>query len=88
MHTSTLRSLKDLSTLVLSRRRELGLTQAELATKAGIDTKQVSRLENGAHEPKLSTILSLLAALDVEILMQDKSDHLTTRKPANFDDLF
>lgn len=88
MHTSTLRSLKDLSTLVLSRRRELSLTQAELATKAGIDTKQVSRLENGAHEPKLSTILSLLAALNVEILMQDRSDHLTTRKPANFDDLF
>ena len=88
MNGTTLRSLRDLSMLIRARRRELGLTQEDLATKAGIDTKQVSRLENGAHEPKLSTMLSLLAALDVEILLQDGRAEGGPRKSSSFDDLF
>jgi transcriptional regulator with XRE-family HTH domain len=42
------------------------LTQAQLAEKAGISQKQLSKIENDEVEPRFSTILSLADALGVE----------------------
>jgi transcriptional regulator with XRE-family HTH domain len=42
------------------------LTQDQLAAKAGISQKQLSRIENDEVEPRFSTILSLAGALKVE----------------------
>jgi transcriptional regulator with XRE-family HTH domain len=42
------------------------LTQAQLAQKAGISQKQLSKIENDEAEPRFSTILSLADALGVE----------------------
>ena len=42
------------------------LTQAQLAVKAGISQKQLSKIENDEVEPRFSTILSLADALRVE----------------------
>jgi transcriptional regulator with XRE-family HTH domain len=42
------------------------LTQDQLAAKAGISQKQLSRIENDDVEPRFSTILSLAQALKVE----------------------
>jgi transcriptional regulator with XRE-family HTH domain len=42
------------------------LTQAQLAQKAGISQKQLSKIENDDVEPRFSTILSLADALGVE----------------------
>jgi transcriptional regulator with XRE-family HTH domain len=49
-----------------ARRRRL-LTQAELATKAGISLIQVARLENQATaNPRASTVKALAEALDID----------------------
>jgi transcriptional regulator with XRE-family HTH domain len=42
------------------------LTQVQLAEKAGISQKQLSKIENDEVEPRFSTILSLADALGVE----------------------
>jgi len=41
------------------------LTQEELAIKSGLSVSQISRLENGKHPPRFSTIKKLARALNV-----------------------
>jgi len=44
-------------------RRDLGLTQGDLATKSGIKIGHISKLERNESDPKLSTITKLINAL-------------------------
>lgn len=48
------------------RRLALGLTQLEVASRAGISRNQVARLEVETHGPRLSTIRALARALDCD----------------------
>jgi transcriptional regulator with XRE-family HTH domain len=51
----------------LKRLREArGMTQAELAAKAGLSREYVLRLENASQDPTLSTIEKLAKALKVK----------------------
>jgi len=57
-----------LGQMVYDRRTELGLTQAELAARAGMTEPQLSRLESGGATPTVPLLARLAAALDaVEI---------------------
>jgi len=74
----------DASELVRQRRRAHGLTQAQLALRAGTTQAAVSRLERGHLSPTLGTLQSLLAALGEEPQLTFRSlpgdhdaDHLT-----------
>ena len=44
-------------------RRELGITQEELAKKAGVTQAYIAKLENGRVDPRLSTFNRILTAL-------------------------
>ena len=46
------------------RRRKSGLTQAEIARRAGIRLETLSRLENGHGNPTLATLNAILQALN------------------------
>jgi len=49
-------------------RKAAGLTQAELAVKAGLGMMQVSRIERGAvSDPQVSTVQALADALGVPV---------------------
>ena len=49
-------------------RKAAGLTQAELAVKAGLGMMQVSRIERGAvSDPQMSTVQALAEALGVPV---------------------
>jgi transcriptional regulator with XRE-family HTH domain len=48
------------------RRMLQGLTQQELASRAGISTQQVSRIERDLVQPRWTTIARLAAALDID----------------------
>jgi transcriptional regulator with XRE-family HTH domain len=50
---------------VRAARRARGWTQEELAHESGLATVQVSRIERGRREIRLTTLLRLLDALDV-----------------------
>jgi transcriptional regulator with XRE-family HTH domain len=51
---------------VRSFRQLRGLSQEELAETVGVDRKTISRIEAGLHSTRVSTLLSISAALEVE----------------------
>jgi DNA-binding XRE family transcriptional regulator len=57
-------------------RERLGLTQVQLAERTGLDQAIISKLERGVHEPRLSTLERIGAAmgLSVSALVLDDSD--------------
>jgi transcriptional regulator with XRE-family HTH domain len=59
-----------------ARRRETGLTQAELATRAGVSRQLVAAVEAGRHAPAVDAALGLARALgtSVEELFAGTSD--------------
>ena len=57
-------SLKLLSEIVVSRRKVLKLSQAELSKKANINRSILSRLEMEDYSPSVDQLLSLSAVLD------------------------
>lgn len=56
-------ALAILATKMLQRRLAAGLTQQELASRAGVRPETVSRLETGKHAPNTATFLKLERAL-------------------------
>ncbi len=52
-----------LSRNIVSRRRCLGLTQAQLAERLGVETETLSRFERGKHLPSLLTLERLSGLL-------------------------
>jgi transcriptional regulator with XRE-family HTH domain len=60
-------SVHDLQIVARARRRELGLTQAATAARAGVSRKWLSAFEHGATAAELPLVLRLLAVLDLRI---------------------
>ena len=58
---------KTLGDFIAGRRRELGLTQAQLAARLHLTDKAVSRWERGVGLPDLATLDPLAAALEVSL---------------------
>ncbi len=54
-------------------RLRAGLTQMDLAYRSGLDTAEISRLERGLRDVKLSTIVRLADGLEIpaRTLMED-----------------
>ena len=48
-------------------RRVKNLTQSELAEKAGINEKHISKIETGVYFPTYNTLSKILKALDIDI---------------------
>jgi transcriptional regulator with XRE-family HTH domain len=46
-------------------RKRLGLTQEEVAERSGIQAGEVSRIEAGKRDPRVSTLEKLAAAVEV-----------------------
>jgi DNA-binding XRE family transcriptional regulator len=53
-----------LSEKLRRRRRAAGLTQAELARRAGVRTETLNRIERGHTEPDFTTIRKLVVAMN------------------------
>jgi DNA-binding XRE family transcriptional regulator len=53
----------DLGRELRLRRRNAGLTQAELARRAGIRLETLSRIENGHGNPTVATLQGILSGL-------------------------
>jgi HTH-type transcriptional regulator / antitoxin HipB len=57
---------------VRRRRRELGLTQGELADVGRTTLRFVSELENGKRTAQLDGVLRVLAALGIELVARSR----------------
>jgi DNA-binding XRE family transcriptional regulator len=52
---------------VANRRKELELSQAELAELVGTTQSAIARLESGGRPPRIDTLLRIADALDCEL---------------------
>src|SRR5215204_939100 len=57
----------DMADVIRSRRRQLGLSQVELAKAAGVSVRQMARYEAGEQQPVLSAAVDLAAALGITL---------------------
>lgn len=58
---------RTLSMRIKRLRKERGMSQEALATKAKVTREYVARLEAGRHDPSLSTLSQLAKALRVKV---------------------
>ena len=55
---------------VVTRRRELGLSQHELARLTGTTQSAIARLESGQRPPRIDTLLRIASALEAELTVE------------------
>jgi transcriptional regulator with XRE-family HTH domain len=60
-------TLKRLIVRLKQQRAKQGLSQADLAEKAGLSREYIARLETGKHDPSLSVLEKLAKALKVKV---------------------
>lgn len=60
-------TVQTIRTAVLGRRREFGLSQAQLAERAGVSRKWLSEFERGKSTAELGLVLRLLDSLDLHV---------------------
>jgi len=59
--------LVSFATNLRRRRKELGLSQEQLGTRANIQMADISRYENGGRDPRVSTVARLADALEIPL---------------------
>ena len=62
-----IRTPLDLGLVIRDRRRKLGLSQTELARKAGVGRQWVVSIERGKSRAELGLVLRTLSALDLSL---------------------
>lgn len=67
------RSAQQLGAELRRRRLALGLTQAELGARVNARQATVSTLESGTSDIRLSTLMDVLAALDLQLTLQPRA---------------
>lgn len=58
-----------LARIVIRRRGQLGLSQAELAERVGTSHSAISRIESGRHPTTVQTLRRLATALDTHLVV-------------------
>lgn len=82
----TVRSIRDAAVAVRGRRTELGMSQDELASRAGVSRKWIVEFEAGKASAEFALVLRVLDALGLvlELAAENKSrDHA----PVDLDDI-
>ena len=64
------------------RRKDLGLSQAELAQLVDTTQSAIARLESGGRPPRIDTLLRIANALDCELVVELKPRTKTKRGDA------
>lgn len=68
------RDEKQIGSIIRRRRKQLKLSQFQLGEKSGVRQEHISIIESGNPATKIKTILSILAALDLEFQIQERSN--------------
>ncbi len=82
--TDLARTPKQIGNVVRRARKKHGLTQTALGEKAGLRQETVSLIETGNPAARLETILTVLAALDLEFRIVSR----TKSGGADIEDIF
>lgn len=76
------RSIRDVAAAVRGRRQDLGLSQAELAKRAGVSRKWVYEFEAGKSTAELGLVLRVLEELGFGLELGKDSDAEDQAAPA------
>ena len=66
---------------VISKRKELKITQVQLAEKTGINRGMLSRLESCDYTPSIEQLQSIAEVLDFEVVDLFEDDKPAVQKP-------
>jgi len=55
----------DLGKNLLAARKRLGLTQEEVSNRSGVQAGEISRIERGERDPRVSTLKKLADAVEM-----------------------
>ena len=69
-----IRSPKELALLVISQRKKLKLSQAEVGKLVGLKQQTISEFEIKPDSTKLSTLFHILSAVNLDIKLLAKDD--------------
>lgn len=64
-------ALRELVTELVRRRHAAGLSQTELANRIGTSQRTLSQLENLAHEPKVTTMITWASAVGLRLFWDE-----------------
>ncbi len=67
------RTPKQIGNVIYRARKKRGWTQTQLAERAGLRQATISQIESGEKPAKLDSILAVLAALDLEFRIDERS---------------
>lgn len=67
------RSPRQIGSIIQRARKKRAWSQVKLAEQAGLRQATVSTIENGEKSAKLETILAILAVLDLELRIGQRS---------------
>lgn len=81
--TDLARTPPQIGNIIRRARKKRGLSQTELGEKAGLRQALISFIENGSPATRLETLLTVLAALDLELRIAPRS-----RTEAGIEDIF
>jgi HTH-type transcriptional regulator/antitoxin HipB len=70
----TIRSIRELAAAVRGRRKDLGLSQADLAGRAGVSRKWVYEFEAGKPSAEFGLLLRVLDVLELELELASRSE--------------
>jgi HTH-type transcriptional regulator/antitoxin HipB len=70
----TVRSIRDLAAAVRGRRIDLGLSQADLASRAGVSRKWIYEFEAGKATAEFGLLLRVLDALGLALELAPNDD--------------
>jgi y4mF family transcriptional regulator len=80
-------SLHDLAAAIRGRRKELGLSQAQLAARAHVSRAWVNEFESGKPAAELRLVLAIVDALGLELQLGDRKDSRPSDASVDLDEL-
>lgn len=81
---TSFRSPKQFGELIRQARKKRNMSQSDLAHKIGVRQGTISMIESGNSATKLSTLLDILAAFDLEVSVTNR----LTGHASDIEDIF
>jgi len=73
-------SPQSLGEALRAARKKKGMSQREIGKSVGIDQPSISTIERGESSVRVDTLFRLLAALDMELVIQPRQKSLNQRE--------
>ncbi|MEN0058532.1 MAG: helix-turn-helix transcriptional regulator [Bdellovibrio sp.] len=72
MQTINVRSIKQLGSVIRRHRKLQKISQIDLAKKAGVTQKTISKIESDASKTTITTLLLILTALNLDLTVTER----------------